>query len=70
MNNQIMIQRPGEKPTVLNQQEILALINQQQAHIQTLTNKNAELENTIQQMQLLLIKPNTTVRLKSMPDLH
>jgi len=68
--NQIMIQRPGEQPTALNQQEILALINQQQAHIQTLTNKNAELENTIQQMQLLLIKPDTRVKLKSMPDLH
>jgi len=61
---QIMIQRPGEEPTVLNQHEILSLINQQQQHIQGLTAKNAELEHTIQQMQLLLITP----KLKSTPD--
>jgi len=49
--NQIMMQNPGEAPRALSTQEIIQLIQGQQQQIQMLTQKNAELEKTIQQMK-------------------
>jgi glycosyltransferase involved in cell wall biosynthesis len=48
---QIMIQNPGEEPRALSTQEIIHLIQTQQQQIQMLTQKNAELEQTIQQLK-------------------
>lgn len=42
---QILMQRPGEEPRPLNQQEILQLIQNQQLEIKTTTEKLAELQN-------------------------
>ena len=50
-SNQIMMQNPGETPRALSSQEIIQLIQSQQQQIQMLTQKNAELEKTIQQMK-------------------
>jgi hypothetical protein len=50
-SQQIMMQNPGEEPRALSTQEIIQLIQQQQQQIQMLTQRNAELEQALQQMK-------------------
>jgi hypothetical protein len=53
-NAQIMIQRPGEEPKPLSIEEILQIMQQQQGHIQYLTQKLQELEIVNQQLQKMI----------------
>lgn len=48
---QIVMQVPGEAPRALNTQEIVAIIQQQQQHLQALTQRNQELEKIVLQLQ-------------------
>lgn len=55
-NGPIVLQRPGEEPKQLTQQEVVGIIQQQAAHIEALTNKIKELENIVIELQMKLIK--------------
>ena len=57
-NSQIIMQVPGEAPRVLNSQEIIGLIQQQQQHLQALTQRNQELERMVVELQQLLSSGN------------
>jgi hypothetical protein len=48
---QIMMQVPGGEPRALNMQEIVGIIQQQQQHLQALTQRNQELEQMVMQLQ-------------------
>jgi len=48
---QIVMQVPGGEPRALNMQEVVGIIQQQQQHLQALTQRNQELENIILQLQ-------------------
>jgi len=52
----IVLQRPGEEPKELSQQEVVAIIQQQQGHIGVLTNKIQELEKIVVELQMQLIE--------------
>lgn len=52
----IVLQRPGEEPKELTQQEVIAIIQQQQGHIGVLTNKIQELEKIVVELQMQLIE--------------
>jgi hypothetical protein len=51
----IVLQRPGEAPKELSQQEFVAIMQQQQSHIGALTNKVQELEKIVVELQMQLI---------------
>jgi hypothetical protein len=51
----IVLQRPGEEPKQLSQQEVVAIMQQQQSHIGALTNKVQELEKIVVELQMQLI---------------
>jgi len=59
--SQIMIERPGQPPLTLTNQDVVKLIQQQQGHIEQLTKRNAELEQTLlqAQMQILGLQPTS-----------
>ena len=58
-NAPIVLQRPGEDPVELSQQDVVNIMQQQQQHIVQLTNKIQELEKVIVDLQVKLIqKPN------------
>ena len=58
-NAPIVLQRPGEDPVELSQQDVVNIMQQQQQHIVQLTNKVQELEKIIVDLQVKLIqKPN------------
>jgi len=52
----IVIQRPGEEPKELTQQEVVQIMQQQHAHINMLTAKIGELEQIVVQVQTQLIE--------------
>jgi glycosyltransferase involved in cell wall biosynthesis len=52
----IVLQRPGEEPKELSQQEVIGIIQQQQAYIGVLTNKIQELEQIVVEVQTQLIE--------------
>jgi hypothetical protein len=52
----IILQRPGEQPKELSQQEVIGIIQQQQAYIGVLTNKIQELEKIVVEVQMQLIE--------------
>lgn len=52
----IVLQRPGEQPKELSQQEVIGIIQQQQAYIGVLTNKIQELEKIVVEVQTQLIE--------------
>ena len=52
----IVLQRPGEEPKELSQQEVVGIIQQQQGHIGVLTNKIQELEKIVVELQMQLIE--------------
>jgi glycosyltransferase involved in cell wall biosynthesis len=56
---QIVMQVPGEAPRTLNTQEIVAIIQQQQQHLQALTQRNQELEKIVLQLQQQISNTNT-----------
>ena len=53
---QIIMQVPGEEPRALNTQEVIGLIQQQQQHLQALSQRNQELESMVLQLQMQLSK--------------
>jgi hypothetical protein len=58
-NAPIVLQRPGEEPVELSQQDVVNIMQQQQQHIVQLTSKIQELEKIIVDLQVKLIqKPN------------
>jgi hypothetical protein len=52
----IILQRPGEEPKELSQQEVVGIMQQQQAYIGVLTNKIQELEKIVVEVQTQLIE--------------
>jgi hypothetical protein len=48
---QIVMQVPGGEPRTLNMQEVVGIIQQQQQHLQALSQRNQELEKIILQLQ-------------------
>jgi len=54
-NGPIILQRPGEAPKELSSHEVVAIMQQQQGHIGTLTNKIQELEKIVVELQMQLI---------------
>ena len=52
---QIMVQQPGQAPRALTAQEVVSLVQQQQQHIQALTQQNEELKKILQEMQKQLM---------------
>ena len=50
-SQQIVMQVPGGEPRTLNMQEVVGIIQQQQQHLQTLSQRNQELEQIILQLQ-------------------
>jgi hypothetical protein len=50
-SQQIVMQVPGGEPRALNMQEVVGIIQQQQQHLQVLSQRNQELEKTILQLQ-------------------
>jgi hypothetical protein len=48
---QIVMQVPGGEPRTLNMQEVVGIIQQQQQHLQVLSQRNQELEKIILQLQ-------------------
>jgi glycosyltransferase involved in cell wall biosynthesis len=64
---QIMMQNPGQEPRALTAQEVVNLVQQQQQQIQMLTQKNAELEQKIKELQSKISKPAVTS--KSNPEM-
>ena len=52
----IVLQRPGEEPKELSQQEVVGIIQQQQGHIGVLSNKIQELEKIVVEIQMQLIE--------------
>ena len=56
---QIVMQVPGEAPRTLNTQEIVSIIQQQQQHLQALTQRNQELEKIVLQLQQQISNTNT-----------
>jgi hypothetical protein len=54
----IILQRPGEAPVELSQEDVVAIMQQQQQHIIQLTNKVQDLERVIVDLQVKLIQAN------------
>jgi glycosyltransferase involved in cell wall biosynthesis/uncharacterized protein YciI len=52
----IVLQRPGESPVELSQQDVVNIIQQQQGQIMQLSSKVQELEQVITQLQIQLIQ--------------
>jgi glycosyltransferase involved in cell wall biosynthesis len=52
----IMMEIPGKPPKELTQEEIVSLLQQQKQNIEYLTKHNAELENSLKKMQLILLE--------------
>ena len=50
-SQQIVMQVPGGEPRALNMQEVVGIIQQQQQHLQALSQRNQELEKIILQLQ-------------------
>jgi hypothetical protein len=56
---QIMVQQEGQEPRPLSAQEIVGLVQQQQQQIQHLTQQNAMLQRSIEELQTqLILQPN------------
>ena len=58
-SQQIVMQVPGGEPRALNMQEIVGIIQQQQQHLQALSQRNQELEKIILQLQQQLSGSST-----------
>jgi hypothetical protein len=54
-NNQIIMSRPGEEPTALSNEQVVALITQQQKQLEFMSQRIRELEEINQQLQLRLV---------------
>jgi hypothetical protein len=50
-SQQIVMQVPGGEPRALNMQEVVGIIQQQQQHLQVLSQRNQELETIVMQLQ-------------------
>ena len=69
---QIMMQVPGGEPRALNMQEIVGIIQQQQQHLQALTQRNQELEQMVMQLQSSsssFVSPSISTPLFSSPEI-
>lgn len=66
---QIMMQVPGGEPRALNMQEIVNIIQQQQQHLQALTQRNQELERMVLQLQSSSSSPSFSNPVFSSPEL-
>jgi glycosyltransferase involved in cell wall biosynthesis len=60
-NGPIVLQRPGEAPKELSQQEVVQIMQQQLSHIGALTNKIQELEKIVVELQMQIIQNSTKV---------
>ena len=61
-NGPIVLQRPGEAPVELSQQDIVNIMTQQQQHIQQSAQRMSELENIISNLQNQLTEKIRTVQ--------
>jgi ribosomal protein L19 len=59
---QIMLQQPGQPPMALNNQQVVELIQQQQQHIQQLSQKCQEFEGSVTMLQKQLVDKTKTIR--------
>jgi len=62
-NGHITIQRPGEEPIHLNNQQVLEIMTQQQQQLQVLTNRAGELETMVTNLQKQLIEKTKSSQL-------
>jgi hypothetical protein len=71
-NSPIMLQRPGQDPVQLSNQDIVTMIQDQQKTIGQLTNKNGEYENMIMLLQKQLVEKTKIIhessKIKSIPN--
>jgi glycosyltransferase involved in cell wall biosynthesis len=58
----IVLQRPGEAPVELSQQDIVNIMTQQQQHIQQCTQRISELDNVIANLQTQLTEKIKTIQ--------
>ena len=58
--NQIMMSRPGMEPVPLGIQEVLSILQQQQEHIQKITNELSEKDQIIMKLQKQIIEKSRT----------
>jgi hypothetical protein len=61
-NSPIMLQRPGQEPIQLSNQDVVNMIQEQQKQIATMTQKCSELENMIVILQKQLVEKTKMVR--------
>jgi len=59
----IILQRPGEAPVTLSQQDVVNMIQQQQQHINNITKRNSELETMVVELQKQLIEKSKALQL-------
>jgi len=59
-SNQIMMSRPGMEPVPLGIQEVLSILQQQQEHIQKITNELSEKDQIILKLQKQIIEKSRT----------
>jgi DNA repair exonuclease SbcCD ATPase subunit len=55
-NGPIMLNRPGEQPVALSNQQVVEIITQQQKQLQELVSRSGELENMVTNLQKQLIE--------------
>uniref|UniRef100_A0A6C0DJV8 Glycosyltransferase 2-like domain-containing protein n=1 Tax=viral metagenome TaxID=1070528 RepID=A0A6C0DJV8_9ZZZZ len=61
-NGPILLQRPGEAPVELSQQDIVNIMTQQQQHIQQCTQRITELDNVVAILQTQLAEKIKTIQ--------
>jgi hypothetical protein len=61
-NSPIMLQRPGEEPIALSNQDVVNMIQEQQKQIAQLAQKCGEFENMITVLQKQLVEKTKTIR--------
>jgi glycosyltransferase involved in cell wall biosynthesis len=61
-NGPIMLNRPGEQPIALSNQQVVDLISQQQRQLQELLNRSGELESMVTNLQKQLIEKTKTTQ--------
>jgi hypothetical protein len=61
-NSPIMLQRPGEEPVQLSNQEIVNMIQEQQKQLATIAQKCGEYENIITILQKQLVEKTKSIR--------
>ena len=66
-NGPIVLQRPGEAPVELSQQDIVNIMTQQQQHIQQCAQRMSELDNVIANLQTQLTEKIKTIQTLQSP---